>query len=464
MGPASFPSLTFAWATIRSVCSRQMFQTLMNEVFHSHLSMSVVHGHTHEGVHKTLQRVHANNFNPHFLLSLVQQCGALDIQKKCHLIYEHLNKISVLSLDASIHSLFKEVDEGLGADQNADILRMYPECSAQQEIERISHSRMLNTIHSVNEAVISIGAMQRANSTMEDFCRSYFMFHGLDASKAQSIFSFLPVLYFTESYIYQLDTLNESKLLQSTDGSEKGFRRCSASDPFDPLIDLLQQQGLMTERIRTELHLGVEYWKLERLLCDELTKKDMVLSFIYGPFILYSLLSLVFPLILIEDVMRAIQLKSFDYRVLNLLLYQLRGQPVNELHMEFLSASEFLVEEDVIDNTFNILRMFVGIYGVSKAPAMLAKCINKAEEKYDRLAKELDPELSFDCWRRYEEATREGTKLGQELMSTSICLVCTLKGQHLVEGQCNTFAGIRQAYQVTVQPLVQENTEGFPDL
>lgn len=336
----------------------------------------------------------SDRFIANFLLFMVQPCGVLDIQKKCHLINEHLNKISMLSFHASLQSVF---EEGLEADQNADILSMHPECSSQQESERISHSRMLKTIHPVDEAVISIGAMQRANSTMEDFCRSYFMFHGLDVSKAHSIFSFLPVLYFTESYIYQLDTLNERKLLQSTDVSaENGFREYFTADPFDPLIDLLRNQGLMTDRIWTELHLGVEYWKLERLLCDELTKKNMIL---------------------IEDVMRAIQLKSFDYRVLNLLLYQLRGQPVNELHMEFLSASEFLVEvsddlydyeEDIIDNTFNILRMFIGIYGASKAPAMLAKCITKAEEKYERLVRELDPELSFNCWRRYEEATREG--------------------------------------------------------
>lgn len=30
------------------------------------------------------------------------------------------------------------------------------------------------------------------------------MFHGLDASKPQSIFKYLPILSFTESYIYQV--------------------------------------------------------------------------------------------------------------------------------------------------------------------------------------------------------------------------------------------------------------------
>ncbi|XP_071936787.1 uncharacterized protein [Coffea arabica] len=58
--------------------------------------------------------------------------------------------------------------------------------------------------------------------------------------------------------------------------------------------------------------------------------------------------------------MRAVHLKSFDYRVLNLLLYQLRGEEVNELHMEFISMSEFLIElsDDII-------------YGASRAPTML---------------------------------------------------------------------------------------------
>lgn len=89
--------------------------------------------------------------------------------------------------------------------------------------------------------------------------------------------------------------------------------------------------------------------------------------------------------------MRAIHLKSFDYRVLNLLLYKLRGEEVssshhvpchflmrshipsvfglcfvffllettekvNELHMEFLSVSEFLVEvaDDLYAFSWNI--------------------------------------------------------------------------------------------------------------
>lgn len=159
-------------------------------------------------------------------------------------------------------------------------------------------------------------------------------------------------------------------------------------------------------RIREELKYGEEYWALERKLCGASEQ------------------------ISVEDALRAIHLKSFDYRVLNLLLYQLRGEEVNDLHMEFLTVSEYLVEisddlfdyeEDVLENNFNILRMFVRIYGASAAPTMLAKCIAEAEEKYEKLSKALDLELSLSYQRRCEEATREGGKIsGYSLGSWTI--------------------------------------------
>ncbi|XP_057251639.1 uncharacterized protein LOC104895648 isoform X4 [Beta vulgaris subsp. vulgaris] len=255
-------------------------------------------------------------------------------------------------------------------------------------------------------------------------CRSYFMFHGMDVKSPASIFKYLPMLSFTESFIYQLDTLNE-KMVNVTmnkviirDGRSNEFIQeayttlaCSfnkdfESDPFRPLTLLLQYHGLLTERIREELKYGEEYWDLERRLCGASEQ------------------------ISIEDVMRAIHLKSFDYRVLNLLLYQLRGEEVDDLHMEFLTVSEFLVEisddlfdyeEDVLENNFNVLRMFIRIYGPSAAPTMLAKYITEAEEKYEKLSQALDPQICLSYQKRCEEATREGGKIsGYSLGSWSI--------------------------------------------
>ncbi|XP_015890788.2 uncharacterized protein LOC107425315 isoform X4 [Ziziphus jujuba] len=251
---------------------------------------------------------------------------------------------------------------------------------------------------------------------------SYFMFHGLDSTQPQQIFRYLPVLSFTESYIYQLDSLNE-KMLNSTSYevafSERGskdadmrlismFHNVFKNDPFRPLAGVLEFHGLLTKRIEQQFKCGEEYWALERGLCSAIIDRKEIH---------------------VEDVIKAIHLKSFDYRVLNLLLYQLRGEQVNELHMDFLSVSEFLVEvaddlfdyeDDVVENNFNILRMFVRIYGAS-APTMLAKHITEAEEKYNAMLKTLDSQLSLNYQRRCEEATKEGgNKSGHPLGTWSI--------------------------------------------
>ncbi|WJZ91638.1 hypothetical protein VitviT2T_010692 [Vitis vinifera] len=350
----------------------------------------------------------SDRFLANLILLLIQPCGELNMETKCSLISEHLPKISVGFLEDVSRSLTEE-----GGQKNI-VQNTFP----------LSHDTKTDIGHSETDfedmAMIRLDAMQRANSTLEDFCRSYFMFHGMDVNAPQSIFRYLPMLSFTESYIYQLDTWNEKMLHIPTNGNtvvggsnvEKNrsgiikLMEVFQTDPFRPLVLLFEHHGLLTERIREELRCGEEYWDLERKLCCLLLTKNKVS---------------------IEDVMRAIHLKSFDYRVLNLLLYQLRGAKVNDLHMEFLSISEFLVEvsddlfdyeDDVLENNFNILRMFVRIYGASTAQTMLAKCISEAEEKYDHLLKTLDPQLSSKYRRRCEEATKEGGKISGHALGT----------------------------------------------
>ncbi|KAK6150391.1 hypothetical protein DH2020_015323 [Rehmannia glutinosa] len=280
---------------------------------------------------------------------------------------------------------------GEGCSQIGNALQLY--CAGKTNLYPVQ------SFHD-NVAMVGMNAMMRSNSTLEDFCRSYFMFHKMEANQPQSIFRFLPLLSFTESYIYQLDGLNEKLLQLPRDGVPilLWILRMFEKDPFGPLLSVLELHGLLTKRIKEEFREGEEYWTLERKLCRAfISNKE----------------------ISIEDVTRAIHLKSFDYRVLNLLLYQLRGEKVNELHMEFLSISELLVEvsddlfdyeDDVVENNFNILRMFVRYYGPSSAPIMMAKFITEVEEKYDKLSKALDPELYRKYQQRCEEATKEGGK------------------------------------------------------
>ncbi|TYH49236.1 hypothetical protein ES332_D10G122100v1 [Gossypium tomentosum] len=287
-----------------------------------------------EQLHTTLTFMQSHNFVPsstldsnrfiaNLILLLLQPCGELNLDMKFRLLSEYLPKISVSFLEEASQWIRFETDE-----------RDY------QEVNDPSGKKDCLPLQINHEEVAMVGleAMERANSTLEDFCRSYFMFHGVDIDIPLMIFKYFPVLAFTESYIYQLDGLNEKILSIPTEGDtslakefEKMNYQCWAEtfanmlekDPFRPLLNVLELRGLLNDRIREEFRSGEEYWALERKLCRALTHK-MEIS--------------------IKDVMRAIHLKSFDYRVLNLLLYQLRGQEVNDLHMEFLSDSEFLVE------------------------------------------------------------------------------------------------------------------------
>ncbi|KAG6775377.1 hypothetical protein POTOM_018825 [Populus tomentosa] len=332
---------------------------------------------------------HSNRFLANLFLLLIQPCGDLDFKNKLTLINQHLPKISGSFLE------------------EASLLFNREEAVLQTESKLIANS------NSVLEdmALVGLDAMQRANSTLEDF---------MDSLNEK-------IVNMQTNIVGAVERKPHMEVSESWIGK---FIDMLKTDPFGPLVGQLQHHGLLTERINEELRFGEEYWDLERKLCSALVNQTEIL---------------------VEDVMRAIHLKSFDYRVLNLLLYQLRGEKVNDVHMEFLSISEFLVEvsddlfdyeDDVLENNFNILRMFVRIYGPSMAPAMLrelesfvlvrgsgsvnvvsheldmimpvdikAKYIAEAEEKYGSLLKTLDPQLSTNYQRRCEEATKEGGKM-----------------------------------------------------
>ncbi|KAL9266322.1 hypothetical protein AKJ16_DCAP21353 [Drosera capensis] len=305
-------------------------------------------------------RSDSDRFLADLFLFITEPCGELRIEDKCRLISESLPKLSAVLLQ----------EETWLDGRNDSLGGSLPGRVAEEKNGGDVSVGGLN-----NMGMIGFDAMQRANSTLEDF---------LDTLNEH----LLPA-YHGQTFSDQSCYLGGNAIPPS--GSSELFD----PDPFRPLILMLEHHGLSTDRITEELKHGVEYWALERKLCGALSHKIEIS---------------------IEDAIRAIELKSFDYRVLNLLLYGLRKEEVNELHMEFLSVSEFLVEiaddmyEDVLENNFNILRMFVSIYGTSAAPTVLAKLISEAEEKYDRLLKALDPELSSRYQKRCEEATKEGGK------------------------------------------------------
>ncbi|KAF5192598.1 Atp synthase subunit b [Thalictrum thalictroides] len=324
-------------------------------------TLSLLQSHDLSSNHRHDENDDSDRFLANFLMFMVKPCGTLDLRQKYDLISENLPKISPGILEEAMVSLNEEDKQYSGEH--------FTDCCLD------SKSDVGSIGTDTDMPMIGLDAMQRANSTLEDFFRSYFMFHEMDVNRPESVFRYLPILSFAESYIYQLDSLNEE-----------------------------------ISNISAKIAIGNTAKERNQRLTDNFVEA--------------------FKTILIEDVMRAIHLKSFDYRVLSLLLYKLRETQVNEMHMEFLSISEFLVEvsddlfdyeDDVIDNNFNILRMFVGVYGASMASVMLAKYITDAEEKYEYLSKSLDPELFLNYRRRCEEATKEGgNRAGHSLGTWSI--------------------------------------------
>ncbi|CAN8256728.1 unnamed protein product [Cochlearia groenlandica] len=369
----------------------------------------------------------SSRFIANLAIFLVQPCEELDFDKKLGLVSDFIPKISIDLLEEISSSVHGEDEAKPVITSSGFFMNNVDPCVLRKHQDVV--------------AMVGLDAMKRANSTLEDFSRSYFMFHGLEINEPQSIFRYLPVLSFTESYIYQLYGNHEISVQPNgfeMQYSSHGWNAEShVSFDLKPLGDMLELEGLLTERflpwdklscllflsakvqtmtlidinywmvrIQQEFKSGEEYWALERKLCHALSNKNKIC---------------------LEDVMRAIHLKSFDYRVLNLLLYKLKGEEVNELHMDFLSISEFLVEvaddlfdyeDDVLENSFNVLRMFVCIFGPSNAPTQLAKRISEAEEKYEEIMKSLDPRLSSSYKRRCEEATKEGGKVSGHSLGT----------------------------------------------
>uniref|UniRef100_M4CXU4 Uncharacterized protein n=1 Tax=Brassica campestris TaxID=3711 RepID=M4CXU4_BRACM len=264
----------------------------------------------------------SSRFISELVLFLVQPCGDLDVESKLVLVSDFVPKVSGRFLDEISRSIQRDDEAKPLITSSVESQKSCVKRSAMDNVDPYAAQKDQQVV-----AMVGLDAMKRANSTLEDFSRSYFMFHQLEISEPQSIFRYLPVLSFTESYIYQMDALNEKIVRKSA--------------------------------------------------CESQVN------------------------ICVEDVMRAIHLKSFDYRVLNLLLYKLRG-----------------VEDDVLENSFNVLRMFVGMFGPSNAPTELAKRISEAEEKYEEIMKSLDPHLSSNYQRRCEEATKEGGKVSGPLLGT----------------------------------------------
>mmetsp|Transcript_38066 Transcript_38066/g.84775 ORF Transcript_38066/g.84775 Transcript_38066/m.84775 type:complete len:281 (+) Transcript_38066:50-892(+) len=247
----------------------------------------------------------------------------------------------------------------------------------------------------IDTLTVSFKALKRARTTLEDFCCSYFPYHGLHSST--DLFRFLDVLVWLEASIYQLDELNESLASQGIQACE----RMLIAESVIPAV--LSSEGLLDPRIQHELDEGDKYWHMERKLCASMQRAGCAKR--EGGSADFSL----------SDVLLTHEAKSFDYRLLHLVLHRLLQRPYHEALLSFLHVDELLVdigddltdyEDDVEANSFNILRAYVHLFGRG-AEIKLIERISDLERQHRQLLAALPPPLQEHYWRRHKEASHE---------------------------------------------------------
>lgn len=199
----------------------------------------------------------------------------------------------------------------------------------------------------------------------------------------------------------RIDLDDEPSESSSSSSDESAADDLPSSKSYAVLCAVLRSQGLLTDRVQTELRKGRLYWQLERELCDRLAHHQSPR---------------------IEDVHIASQCKSFDYRVLNLVTYGARGVPPDELILSTLQLNEFLVdlnddlvdyEDDIASHSFNVYRMYAALYGSAASTRMMQR-INVLESKFATSLARIPPRLRARFEAREREAMREYGREGQD--------------------------------------------------
>lgn len=217
---------------------------------------------------------------------------------------------------------------------------------------------------SSRERLLSYHALKKARTTIEDFVQSYFPLHRLSVS--EDFFKYWDVLVFVEAAIYEMDEENE---VLASQGLINPLKRLKGEQV---LTEVLREQGLLSYHISLQLLQGKAYWQRERHLCSRMLSQEQQ------------------PAFTLEEVHAASESKSFDYRLLHCVLYSLIGREPDQKLSKFLFLDEHLVdigddlhdyEEDVLNNSFNIFRAYVHLFG-QEAQLRLVERISEFEDRH----------------------------------------------------------------------------------
>ena len=194
---------------------------------------------------------------------------------------------------------------------------------------------------------------------------------------------------------------------------------CS-SPSYAVLLSVLESQGLLTEGVWQELRKGRLYWQMERQICRKMGeierwRRGAASAVTASTSASAAANSSPPPSLSLTDVHLASACKSFDYRVLHLLLFGLTGNPVDDSLLRALSFNERLVdlnddlvdyEDDIAANSFNVYRAYVCMFGAS-APQRIVQRIQSLEASYTEAMLAVPPHLAAAFRAREQRAMSE---------------------------------------------------------
>ena len=247
--------------------------------------------------------------------------------------------------------------------------------------------------------------LNKARSTLEDFAKTYLYYHELEPL---DFLKYMDKLIYIEAIIYSIDEINEQQIdidmdkksnntqsnntqsidkeyLSKTTESELN-RMLKKNQALKILTSFLKKHDIYDQRIENEIKDGLLYWKLETFLCNDNNWKT------------YQ------NLINEQLIQKCISLKSFDYRLMNLVLYKILKQKYNDKHLLFLRCHELIIEigddlfdyeDDIIKNSFNVLRMYLKLYLNQPKTAILklTQFISNTEKLYQLRQQDVDSSI-----------------------------------------------------------------------
>eukprot|EP00971_Amphidinium_carterae_P239715 4758941-Amphidinium_carterae.1 len=110
--------------------------------------------------------------------------------------------------------VFSDAEQCVHVDAHAKVV---PRCT--ERLPLLAGDSTKNAPGETEACTVTLEGVELAQSALEDFVESYFMFHDLRTESVSDLLRHVPPLLFVEGHIYDLDQANEDHLGRSKNPS-----------------------------------------------------------------------------------------------------------------------------------------------------------------------------------------------------------------------------------------------------